>query len=293
MPDEKPISGLTSAPDVDENTLVEVAVEDQSAPSHYASYQGALGFIFDKILNGTIFNERLKTVVKTVFGAINEVAEDHNVADQFSTSSTYAVGDYVIYGGTLYKCITAVTTAGAWDSTKWTAVVVTDEMGGGGGSANMTELTQAEYDALEQAGQLEEDMMYFITDGQSGGGVVIDDSTTSASKVWSSQKTDSEIQSVASDVATKQDDLSCGQLANVDLNNYKTTGNYWVTQTGISNKPTSNFGFLEVIKVSSTSTLQRFTCYGNDTLATRGEMYVRFFTNNQWYSWNKIAQLIT
>ena len=34
--------------------------------------------------------------------------------DTFSTSSTYAVGDYVVYDGKLWKCTTAVTRAGAW-----------------------------------------------------------------------------------------------------------------------------------------------------------------------------------
>lgn len=47
-----------------------------------------------------------------------------NIADAFSTSSTYAVGDIVIYNNTLYICTTAVSTAGAWDSSKWTATSV-------------------------------------------------------------------------------------------------------------------------------------------------------------------------
>lgn len=34
--------------------------------------------------------------------------------DTFSTSSTYAVGDYVVYKGKLWKCTTAVASAGAW-----------------------------------------------------------------------------------------------------------------------------------------------------------------------------------
>jgi len=34
--------------------------------------------------------------------------------DTFSTSKTYAVGDYVVYNGKLWKCTTAVSTAGAW-----------------------------------------------------------------------------------------------------------------------------------------------------------------------------------
>ena len=36
------------------------------------------------------------------------------------------------------------------------------------GNADFVELTQSEYDALEQAGEVEEDMMYFITDGTGG-----------------------------------------------------------------------------------------------------------------------------
>lgn len=43
-------------------------------------------------------------------------------APEFSASSTYAVGDYVTYETKVYKCITAIATAGAWDSTKWTEV---------------------------------------------------------------------------------------------------------------------------------------------------------------------------
>lgn len=54
-------------------------------------------------------------------------------ADAFSATSTYAVGDYVTYttAGTpnvtkTYRCKTAITTAAAWDSTKW------DEVGAAG-----------------------------------------------------------------------------------------------------------------------------------------------------------------
>lgn len=37
----------------------------------------------------------------------------------FSTSSTYELNTYVTRSGKIYKCINAITTAGAWDSTKW------------------------------------------------------------------------------------------------------------------------------------------------------------------------------
>ena len=42
------------------------------------------------------------------------------IAPAFSESSTYALGDYVMYDGKLYECTTAVTTAGAWVSADWT-----------------------------------------------------------------------------------------------------------------------------------------------------------------------------
>ena len=37
-----------------------------------------------------------------------------SISDQFDATSTYNVGDIVIYNNLLYKCTTAVTTPGAW-----------------------------------------------------------------------------------------------------------------------------------------------------------------------------------
>lgn len=52
-----------------------------------------------------------------------------SLASEFYEGSTYAVGDYCTKFGWLYKCTTAVTTAGAWNDANWSAVAVTDEMG--------------------------------------------------------------------------------------------------------------------------------------------------------------------
>lgn len=48
--------------------------------------------------------------------------------NDFSTSSTYNVGDYVYYEGDAYRCTTAVTTAGAFDANDWTQVVIVDDL---------------------------------------------------------------------------------------------------------------------------------------------------------------------
>ena len=42
------------------------------------------------------------------------------IAEDFSPSSTYDVGDLAIYDNKLYECTTEITVAGSWDSTKWT-----------------------------------------------------------------------------------------------------------------------------------------------------------------------------
>ena len=47
--------------------------------------------------------------------------ENAMVADKYSATKTYAVGDYCYYNGTLYRCTTAITTAEAWTVGHWTA----------------------------------------------------------------------------------------------------------------------------------------------------------------------------
>lgn len=57
------------------------------------------------------------------------VALQASIAPTFSDSETYAVGDYVVHEGLLYKCATAVETSGSWTgNTNWTEATVTDEM---------------------------------------------------------------------------------------------------------------------------------------------------------------------
>lgn len=57
-----------------------------------------------------------------------------NFAQDYDSTQTYGVGAYAIYMGVLYKCITAVTVAEDFDDTKWTQVLVMNEIGSGGGS---------------------------------------------------------------------------------------------------------------------------------------------------------------
>ena len=62
-------------------------------------------------------------------GLIAQLKAD--VSAEYSTSKTYKVGDYCLYGadGVLYICKTAVTTAGAFDSSKWQAISFGEAVG--------------------------------------------------------------------------------------------------------------------------------------------------------------------
>lgn len=59
---------------------------------------------------------------------MNKLVQEDMITDAYSSSSTYAVGDYCIYGNTLYKCTTAISTVEAWNSAHWSAVTVADEI---------------------------------------------------------------------------------------------------------------------------------------------------------------------
>ena len=58
----------------------------------------------------------IKTSVNTIYDALGLGT------DTFSTSTSYVVGDLVIYNGMIYKCITA--TSGTWDPADWSLVPI-------------------------------------------------------------------------------------------------------------------------------------------------------------------------
>lgn len=51
-----------------------------------------------------------------------------NIADTFSDKATYAAGDYVMFYGSLFKCIEPVTAYGMWTAANWKEVNITDEV---------------------------------------------------------------------------------------------------------------------------------------------------------------------
>ena len=73
------------------------------------------------IIDAGAADSKATTADSKASGAIN------SIGNGFSTSSTYAVDDKVVYNNLLYKCIVAVTTPGAWTgSLNWSRINVAD-----------------------------------------------------------------------------------------------------------------------------------------------------------------------
>ena len=167
---DKKISDLTTASEIKNEDNIELS---QSTGGGLVSLKATILALATKILTNINFTSALQTTNKTITGAINEVAQGGGgggtdvIADDFDSTSTYAVGDYCIYNGSLYKCTTAVTTAGDWDSSDWTETLVMDEVEqGGGGGAGHTIIDENGNSMTARAG------LQFV-----GGANVSDDST--------------------------------------------------------------------------------------------------------------------
>lgn len=188
-----------------DSDILAISSPDTSTPPVYTSVKAPVSQVAAKIVEETTFTTSLNTTNKTVAGSINETLS--NFANDYSTSSAYAVGDCVLYAGSIYQCTTAIPSGEAWDSTHWTQIKAVDVGSGGGGSSTLAELsdvtlsspsdgqvlkydstsqkwvngtgggsggdhvtlTQAEYDALVQAGTVDPNAFYFITDTNGDG----------------------------------------------------------------------------------------------------------------------------
>jgi len=83
--------------------------------------------VVDDALDGESTNPVQNAVVTE---ALDGKADIGDLAPAYSTSGTYAVGDYVAYNGNIYRCTTAITTAEAWTAAHWTQVAIGDELSG-------------------------------------------------------------------------------------------------------------------------------------------------------------------
>lgn len=79
-----------------------------------------------------------------------------DISDEYDPTSTYAVGDLVIYNNLLYKCTTAITVPEAFDGTHWTRTTIeelvdTINSNLSASTEKTISLTTSQYESIEHA----------------------------------------------------------------------------------------------------------------------------------------------
>ena len=93
-----------------------------------------------------------------------------NIADDYDSASIYASDDFVIYEGTLYKCINAIVTPEDFTPAHWQAVLIMDEISSGGGGGGTTVIANPAGQATADLEKLQvSSTIYAIPSGGGGG----------------------------------------------------------------------------------------------------------------------------
>ena len=89
-------------------------------------YQSSTDTVVDP---GTIIPS-VASLVEAIEGAVADIPAEYNAcfAPAYSTSSTYALGQYVTYNGYLYRCTTAITSSESWTAAHWTQVALANDV---------------------------------------------------------------------------------------------------------------------------------------------------------------------
>lgn len=81
----------------------------------------------------TLAGEAQASANKAIADSATAVKVGGNIANAYDATKTYAVGDYCMYNGVFYKCVTAITSAHAFNVDEWDDVTVGEEIGAIGG----------------------------------------------------------------------------------------------------------------------------------------------------------------
>jgi len=91
-------------------------------------FKDNLDRVLDDKQDALVSGENVKSINGATILGSGDVDTNGNIAPEFNASSTYEVGDVVVYNHVLYKCVTAISTAGAWDSSKWQQTTIAESV---------------------------------------------------------------------------------------------------------------------------------------------------------------------
>ena len=80
------------------------------------------------LTDGSLFVIEQSGAAKSANWAMMKEYLSPSIAPQYSSSSTYNLGDYVIYNNSLYRCVVAITTAEAWTAAHWKSTTIGSEV---------------------------------------------------------------------------------------------------------------------------------------------------------------------
>lgn len=96
--------------------------------------EGVIAYLGEGVPEGYEVTEATD-VFSDIYAQLEQNAQDIEnralksvVTDAYDNAGTYAVGDYCIYDDVLYKCTTAITSPEDFNSSKWSATKVTNEI---------------------------------------------------------------------------------------------------------------------------------------------------------------------
>lgn len=123
------IKGSTTPTSADAGKYIKLVIANASSTAIYIKvtdlvdlYTGGSSTYIDVTIDGSnVITASLNATAITLLNKADSAVQPDVIAPTFSTTSIYALGDYVMYNGGLYECTTAVTTAGAWNAGNWTA----------------------------------------------------------------------------------------------------------------------------------------------------------------------------
>ena len=91
-----------------------------------------------------------------------ENLEQSIIVEEYDSTDTYALGDYCVYENLLYRCISTISVAEAWNSAHWTQILI---MGDLKLKTQIQTVTTQEYEALTP--EQKSNGTYVITDADS------------------------------------------------------------------------------------------------------------------------------
>lgn len=103
------------------------AGEYVSESIEYVEPGAKIAFNFAKVPSATMTDDD-KAAIEGSFKIFASPMFNHYLADSYDSTATYSIGDIVLLGDRLYKCISNITTPEVWTNSHWKSIRLDDEL---------------------------------------------------------------------------------------------------------------------------------------------------------------------